>query len=320
MSPTLLAALCLSGQALATEGPWTTPAGQHATYTGVGIDHFRSFTDGDGGTQDAPSGVTRFGAKQLWAAGLTDRFDVGVEVPYVFVVADDPAVRSQSAFATTSDFSEIRVRLRYLALTETWRRPAVALRGSGRSGFAHSDSRHRITNAGEGTTDLGVGLSAGKIGLVGPGFLTVSADVDFWYRIALDRVDGQKIPANEARAALMVQYAPHRRFGLSVVADGFHRFGGYDLGSLSGVDADHQWAALDAAQLKVGGKLMHFAHGRIPNLTLSAYRAVLARNNPNDTWLVELGVGFAFDGLRTRRATVVTATEPEVSSGSEGPS
>ncbi len=83
---------------------------------------------------------------------------------------------------------------------------------------------------------------------------------------------------------------PH--VGLGVSADGFWRLWGEELVmSQLAAYGDDRWAALAAAQVKVGGRIIIYPGERRPYLQFSGMRAVWARNNPLDTTLVEVAMG-----------------------------
>ena len=168
-----------------------------------------------------------------------------------------------------------------------------------RTGAFHHGTRDRLTNLGEGTTDLSGTISMGGAGLLGPRFFTTSVDATYYYRFPLTTHDELgKIPGDERRASAVFDYAMTSRFGLGVGLDAFHRLTGAELedpATLNQYGKD-RWAALQATQMKAGGRIMLYPQGSIPYIGLSVQRVVWAKNNPTDATFVEIAMGTDFGG------------------------
>ncbi|MDP6933352.1 MAG: hypothetical protein QGG40_10570 [Myxococcota bacterium] len=276
--------------ALAAEGPWTTPSGLQEVYLGTGIERFEAFDTGNGSTQDVPYPVYRAGGKVFWRYGINSNLDVALDAPLLTSFAPD-APASSSKFATTTSFEYLKTRLR-VRLPSEGLPVDLAARAELRTGVLHRETRSRLTNLGEGTTDLGGTLSTGSMGLVGGFFYTFAVDAGYWYRFPLEQGDDGKIPGDEVLVSSFLQITPSEHLGFALMTDSFWRLSGEDFGETEVEVKDNEWAALRAAQTKVGGKLIVYPDGAWPQFVVSFARAVWARNNPVDTTVVELGIGF----------------------------
>jgi hypothetical protein len=118
----------------------------------------------------------------------------------------------------------------------------------------------------------------------------VDLGATYWLRAPLQPDDD--IPADEVSWAANALVSPSSSLGIGATVSGQHRLGGQTLGAVTVDDPDDQWAALQAQQIKVGGRIMLYSTAHRPALSLAVLRAVWARNNPIDTTLVELGVGW----------------------------
>ncbi len=283
-------ALGVPGVSAAAEGPWTTPKGLHEIYLGGGMEHFQEFDTGGGDTSEVPYRVYRAGGKLFWRYGFHRNMDVAFDVPYLTAYAPD-APEDNGTFAQSTNIEYLKTRLR-VRLPSEGLPVELAARAELRTGYLHRESRGRITNLGEGTTDIGATLSAGKMGLFGDFFYTFALDVGYWYRFPLETGADGKVPGDEVLVSSFLQFTPAERFGIAVFTDSFWRLTGGDIGDVDVDDSDNVWAAIRAAQTKVGGQLVLYPSTPWPQLTLSVSRAVWARNNPVDTTMFEVGVGF----------------------------
>ena len=171
----------------------------------------------------------------------------------------------------------------------------LAVTASGRSGEAYAATRDRLTTLGDGQTDLGVGLEAGRTDVLGHGWYRVSAGLRYWYRLPVrsaevhDQVDWQ----------IVGLIAPVGGIAFGPAVHAFTRLGGLSLAQAD-FGAPDVWASLDARQVQVGAKVCLFAQGDGPTLSLSVLQTVYARNNPADTQVISAGLGWNL-GVREER-------------------
>ena len=285
----------LTASSMASEGPWTTSRGLHNVYLGVMGERFRCFEAKGASNAACSSGiplsapVAKTGAKIFYRTGLGDRTDVAFSVPFVQSFATEPTTNPMLSSTTGIGLVEGRVRQRLGKIGDV----GVAAATGVRTGAAHWDTRGRITNLGEGSTDLMAALYLGGTGPVAGRFHTTSMDVRYFYRLPLQQSDSLgRIPGDEVHLSSVSTFAVTPQLGLGLSADGFWRLWGEELDlSRLGQYGDDRWAALRASQLKLGGRAVVYPGERRPYLQLSVMRAVWAKNNPVDTTQVELAMG-----------------------------
>ena len=289
--------ICLvPGLAFAAEGPWTTPTGLQDIYLGGGVERFQAFDKGDGSVQDVSYPVYRSGGKIFWRYGLGPMWDVALDAPFITSFAPEAPADSE-AFSRTTDFEYLKTRVRVRLPVDNL--PfEVAARGEVRTGYLHQDTKGRVTNLGEGTTDLGASVSVGSIGLFGGMFYTLAVDGGYLYRLPLESGDSGKVPGNEVLLSSFLQVSPLEHMGFAILTDSFWRLSGEDFGETEVKASANTWAALKAAQTKVGGQVILYPGGARPQVVLTVARAVWARNNPVDTMVVELGMSFNLGSRR----------------------
>jgi len=292
----------LNGPAEASEGPWTTARGIHNIYLGVMGERFRCFEAQGQSSTACASGlpvaapVAKLGAKAFYRTGLTGKTDVAVGIP----VARSFSLESTSSpmYATTTGLGLIEGRVRY-RLGKIYNIDFAA--GAGvRSGAAHHASRGRMTNLGEGSTDLQATLYAGRMAPVGPRFHVTSVDLSYFYRLPLDADTAVgRIPGDEIRVSGVSTVAVTSHLGLGLSADGFWRLWGEPLSmSRVSVYGEDRWASLKASQIKLGGRVVIYPGDHRPYLQFSGMRAIWAKNNPLDTTQVEIAVGVDIGGAK----------------------
>ena len=298
----LLTFMASTFSALASEGPWTAREGTHNIYAGVFVEQFECFESEGKNDPKCGSGlpvsspVRQVGLKVFYRYGIDSQWDVAIAAPFSrSSMAGDPEGEAQEP-TTGVGLIETRVRRRLGSTGGVDWSTSLGLR----SGALHKDTRDRLTNLGEGTTDLFGTLSMGSTGLLGPRFYTTSIDLTYYYRFPLQVDDTLgKIPGDEARASAVFDYAVSSRFGLGVGVDGFHRLSGADLNFAEIASyGDDRWAALQASQVKAGARFMLYPHGSMPYLQVSAQRVVWAKNNPTDATFIEVAMGTDLGGRK----------------------
>lgn len=300
MLSTLL--LLLSAPAQAGDGPWTLNPGDLSVYGGVNYFRYGRFIgatpDNDGGLG---AGITAVGAVGVATAGLADGLELEAVVPYERVRVNNPAsgpCTSDNAppgfCRTTAGVGDLSVTLKGRLINELYTSPVTVSAAAGlRSGEFYADQRNRLTTLGDGQTDLGAGLSVGRTDLMlgGRGWYRVGAWGWYWLRFPNGRDDqDRRVPGDEISYTAEATFSLHPRFGFGPAVQGFHRLWGEELGSSSFQDID-VWSKLKAEQIQVGGKVGIYTEAG-PTISIAALRTVYARNNPADTLVLSIGVGF----------------------------
>ena len=291
-----LLALVVGAPALAGEGPWTLQPGEHNLY--FGLQTFR-YGEYDAGTADASldTDVVATGAVAVWTYGLSEGLEMELQVPYESARVGDPRsvactdAPRRSWCAPTSGLGDVAVLVKTRFVDEVYAAPfTVSGVWGARTGEAYSSTRGRLTNLGDGQTDLGGTLTLGRTDVLGKGWYRVAGSAGYWWRLPHTTVPS-KIPADELRFDFNAAVAIVPAVSIGPAVYGFTRLGGVDLPA---ADLTHinGFSSLNASQVQVGGKLGLHPPGSLGTVTLGVLRTVAARNNPTDTLAVSFGIGF----------------------------
>jgi hypothetical protein len=258
----------------------------HGVYVGANYSTFSNYVVGADESEGSLDSIDTILGRLLCNTGLVDRVDIEVSIPVANV--------SQGEKSNTG-LGNVDAAIKYRLLNESDGRPvSLSVYAGAGTGAAHRDSRGDMHNLGEGTTDVFAGLGVGRLGIWSQGQWWARFNIQYRYRLALQTVDGQKIPADDIVDSFDAGLQVHPLFGLAVSAHGFYRLGGYDIGEWpSDLDSDNKWAALDAGSLLAGGKLLVYATD-FNTISLSMLRTVWAKNNPTDTLVVSAGATIYF--------------------------
>lgn len=297
---TLWAALLLgTPTAQAGSGPWTLPAGAQNLYVGMAQSRFSTLqTAGRVRDLGAVRGTTLHAIGTL---GLREGLEAELALPWTRVVHTDTdrplcsgAAGPRDLCAPSAGAGPFQAVLKGRILDEGALRPVtLSLSAVLRNGTPTADVRDRLTAIGDGQTDFGAFASVGRTGhLAAEGWYTAAATLGVWHRTPLRDAEGglDKVPANQIDYAVSALAAPTRGFGVGPILAGFHRLGGIDLADLDPRDPNG-FASLKAAQVKVGAELLVSGADNV-SLSLSALQAVWADNNPRDTRVLSVGVGW----------------------------
>ena len=293
----------LSPEARAGDGPWTLGERDQNVYIGFDYYRYAAFNDGKGNVLDLSSGLTASGLTGVYTLGLAPGFEAELKVPVESVRVNRPDEDAACANPPRKDWctptvgvGDVAASLKARLVEERYVSPVtISVSLDIRSGEAYAGRRGRLTTLGDGQTDVGGGLSVGRTDLLGQGWYRVAATSHYFYRFPNGEYDGTKVPADEITYSLTSTFAPWSRFGLGPVVYGFERLGGVDFADRDPALQD-AWASLDAAQLQVGGELGIYARSGGPTLSFAVLRTLAARNNPSDTLVVSMGVGWFAPG------------------------
>lgn len=274
--------LLVAGAATAGDDPWIAPAKTTNFFVAVSGEQFKDFVATEGNTISGDHPIRSMGGKLYIRHGLGADSDLTLDIPLVSTWSAGPS--QGELYARTTGLGLLQAELRHRWLD------AVSTRAVLRTGALHQSSRGRLTNLSEGTTDLGFGIGTGTVVPGTKRFYTLDLGASYWFRFPIQ--PGEDIPADEISWSSNVMVSPSSSMGIGATLSGQHRLDGQTLGAVTVANPDDQWAALQAQQIKVGGRLMLYSTERRPAFSLSVLRAVWSRNNPIDTTLVELGVGW----------------------------
>lgn len=308
-----LVALLVGSAAHAGSGPWTVARGGNSLFVGLEAQRLSKLAIvGEDGRDviDVDQGLSTFGAKGIVTYGITNRVEIEGTLPWYQVTAnrDDGPLCSALGFNPcdrTRSIGIIETRLKWQLADELSGAPiSVAIGGQLRVGaFTHAE-RARITNVGEGTTDLGGFVSVGRSGSLGGkgGYWSAFADAGGLYRApnTRDFPDGngvRAVPGAELWAVSDVFFAPTPAFAVGPEVVVAWRPVGLDFFEADLTDID-RFASLKVMSTRVGAKVI-LRDERNVAYVLSFLRTVAARNNPTDTWLVQGGVNI--NGLFDRK-------------------
>lgn len=292
--------------ALAGSGPWLLGPGDQSVYTGVEVQRLTRLhvvTDGDGGDTviDVGEGLSTFGVKGIVTYGLLARTELEIEVPWYRVQANRRDAQvcidlGPRSCATTQSVGLLQVRAEGLLLDELAGSPiSLSLGTHLRYGGFTAPTRKRVTNVGEGTTDLGLVLSAGRSGGLGAGYWLAYVEGGWTYRFPTtdSYPSNQVAPLPEWTVTGEALLAPDLRFALGPSATWVYR-DGLDWYELDLADPD-RFAALGVQNLRVGGKVIIRNDTNVA-FSVGALRTVYAQNNPTDAWIINAGL--SAQGLR----------------------
>lgn len=268
--------------------------GAYNVYLGVSHGKWSQFR-ANGDPSNLPAPVTDKGVTAYYAVGVSDRMDIGLNIP-VQQTSMGEGAPSGEMYASTTGLAATSVNSRILIAREGDALPlTISGIGSFRVGSYHAETRDRLTNIGEGSIDFGAGLLLGRVLLAGPGTLWIEAGGQYWRRIpASFGTTIDKYPGDDITYSSEVGYSFHPKVGVAAVVDGYQRLSGVDYPALandSTIPVEEQWTALRGAQMKAGGKLNFYATEKF-TVSSSYLTAVSAVNNPIDERVIGFGVSY----------------------------
>ena len=303
----------LPGVAAAGGGPWLIGPGDQSLYLGLDSQRITKLFVQVGGERqavDVDSRISTLSAKAALTYGLGGRFEIEGIVPWsrVWMARDDLAPCGTGlgleACRTTQGIGIMEARLKMLVADELSGSPlSLSIGPHMRFGGLTHRTRARLTNIGEGTTDVGGFVSVGRIGGLGRGYWSGNLDLTGMYRIPNTRTfpfdsGDQVVPGSEFYAASDVLFSPFSGTDVSFgpTASLFWRPFGLDWDAVDLTDPD-RFGALRATSPRVGAKLI-IRNGARFAFSASALQTVGPVNNPNP---FILSAGVSLNGLFTRQ-------------------
>jgi hypothetical protein len=286
----MLAALSLIFTSIVyAESPSPLRLGAYNLYSGIYYGNWRSFSGKNSG--ELPDLSQSIGWNNSVAAGVSERMDLQLNIPIKYAWVGDKAPDTET-FLPTMGIGKVGIGSKVLLAQEGGTLPITLSLFSGiRIGSYHAETRGRVTNLGEGTIDVGAGLLAGKIGLIGSAFYWSELSARYWHRFPYS-FDKNDYPGDELEFVFEFGRAISSFWGLSLESLGFHRLSGVDypaLEALPELDPDDQWIALKSSQIKVGVKTHLYLSDKTTVFIQGLY-SVYAKNNPTDELFLGVGI------------------------------
>ena len=265
--------MLLSVAAWAGSGPGVPGAGKLLLYVGADSQRFREVKVNGGPdgpfVLDVGNGVSTIGSVISGSYGFTSRSEFEFTLPFQYSYVHRPegdvcVLLAAEACDETATVGIIEARFKSLVLDEFAGAPfSLALGATARLGQLTGASRHRITNAGEGTFDLGWRVTGARSGPIGAWFYTVSFDATGVYRLPNTRtwpnMEGDvRAPGPEGWVSGDILVSPSMKVTFGPAALYSIRPSGANFATMIDIgaaDAD-RFAALNYHQFRVGGKLI----------------------------------------------------------------
>jgi len=297
----------------AGDGPWVAGNGNASLFVGLEgqrIDrlHIRD-AQGQAEIIDVDDGISTLGVKAIGTVGVRDRFEVEFAVPWYQARAnrqDGPlcTLLGLQACATTEGIGIVSVRAKGTVLDELYGAPvSLAVGLETRFGQLTSGTRARITNIGEGTTDVGLFTAVGRSARLGSkGYWMGFVEGLGRYRIPNSRsyegsnAEERAAPGFEVAMSTKALFGWNSHVGLGPVADLYTRPMGFNFGDLD-LDNIDRFAALKVLHMRVGAQVLLRANDRL-SFTGSVTHTVVAQNNPYTT---VLSIGISHFGMLSKK-------------------
>lgn len=301
-----VAAICLgflSAPAMAGSGPWVIGEGNTSIYIGSEFQRFSKLAtrDGKGAKSeiDVDDGVEGIGLRVIASHGLREAIEMELEVPWQRVEANRPGgavcgLLGPDTCRTTTGIGVLSGRVKGLVVDELKGSPvSVSIAGDVRLGQLTSDERSRVTNLGEGTTDLGGGLAVGRSGGLGDGFWSAYLDTRARYRSSNVVDASPPVPGWEMQIDAEAFLGTQAWWSIGPSVSWFKRPDGVDVEDLLSTprlatDID-RFARLRAESLRAGAKLLLRSSERTTFVTGAAW-TLRAVNNPSDVFTFTVGL------------------------------
>jgi hypothetical protein len=299
-----MAGACLLGlgfmtsEAKAGSGPWVISPRELSLYAGLESQRISELALADGLNHPSvipvDDGIQTLGGTLIASYGLRKRIEIEGTLPWSRVEAVRPggavcASLGPKSCAQTVGVGVLSGRVKGLLLDEVSGAPlSLAVGSELRFGQLTADTRKRVTNLGEGTTDVGAFMAVGRSGSLKEGYWSAHVDGTYRYRFSNvpDADPGVPAPEFVIDGELLAGARPWWSLGPS--ASWWERPGGVDFGEGDLGDID-RFGRLNGRSVRVGGKALLRASSRT-TVVFSALRTVAARNNPRVT---VVGAGIA---------------------------
>ena len=268
--------------ALASAMAGTLPKGSQHIYSGASYGTWSSF-ESKGSEKSLPQGaqVSQLLSHTQYSYGMKDGIELSVFLPVSSVSV------SQMSVPTTTGIGQVGVSSKF----DLWGMDTLGITGQVglTTGAFHSEERGKLTNIGDGSTQVHLGLSGSSVWEVSSAYVHLNARGGYIAKMPSNLDFNPKYPADDLTYGLNVG-GRYRGYSLSVFIDGFYRLDGVDYPAPTTVDSIEGFTALKASQLKVGVSDSISWN----SWSLSGYvaKSVLAKNNPMDEMIGGIGIGY----------------------------
>jgi hypothetical protein len=299
MLSTLL--LALTTAATAGSGPWVIGTGQSSLYMGAETQRLTqlALSTGSYATEDVVdvgSGLSTIGAQAIVTYGLLPRLEIEGLLPVYRVRANRTDAELCDALGldackATSGVGVMRIRAKGMVLDELYGPPfSLAIGPELRLGELTAPERARLTNLGEGTTDVGAFVSIGRTGLLGgSGAWSAFAEGGWRYRFPNTELEPDlPVPGSEFFSDIEAFFGPNLTWAVGPSVTAYIRPDGVDFEEVDMADQD-RFSALRVLAIQAGGKVLVRSGSRV-TLSAGALRTVYAENNPSDVLSISVGL------------------------------
>ena len=271
----------------------TTDVGALSLYSGLSMSHWSTY-ESKGQESPLPGSFSRVISYSQYSTGLSEKIDITVSLPlyYSYTSGGFPDTKT---FASTFRPGSIAVSSNLSVLDAEEGKPfSLGATMAFRSGRLHDDVKSRLTSAGEGTRDVGMGIYLSRFLSISSVSLGLKARGNYWLRSPIDSDVDPQYPGDDITYGTSVFIGfPETRYSFELFMDGYNRISGvdYPIASEANIQREQQWTALRVAQTKLGLSSYISVSSNISAHLYGAY-SVAAKNNPIDEMV--LGAGFSF--------------------------
>ena len=284
----LLVLPCFAGS-----GPWVLSEGETSIFLGAEAQRFDrlALSSGMGASDviDTDDGIESTLVKGVVSHGIRKGVELELDVPWARVEANRPdgpvcASLGAATCSRTQGLAPVGVQVKGLVLDELYGAPvSMSVAATGRFGQWTGPRRSRVTNLGEGTTDLGAAVALGRSGGLGQGFWSAHVDTEWRYRLSNIADASPSVPGYEIIIDAEALGGARSWWSLGPTLSWFERPQGIDVEDLLSdpelaVDID-RFARLRVRNVRVGGKLLIRSSERT-TLALGGFATAAAVNNP----------------------------------------
>ena len=281
----------------AGSGPWALGPRDRSVYVGAESQHIGHLANSEGSRSASvvpvDDGIDKLGFKVIGSRGLLPGIEIEGELPWYHVEAvrqDGPLCTAlgPGSCVETQGIGVLSGRIKGGVADELAGAPVTAAVGASlRLGQLTNAQRERVTNLGEGTTDLGAFASVGRAGGVGGVSMSGWAEVGWRHRSARTEVAGEDVPGPELTSdGEFLLGGGSWSLGPSYTM--LWRYRGVDLEEVDLTDVD-RFSSLRTFSVRAGGKLILRASDRT-DFVFAAFTTAYAVNNPTDVWLLGAGL------------------------------
>lgn len=267
---------------LASAFAGTLPKGGQYIYSGASYGTWSAF-ESKGLEKSLPQGaqISQILSHTRYSYGLKEGMEVAVFLPVASVSVSEMSV------PTTTGIGQVGMASNF----DLWGTDKLGVMGRVglTTGALHAENRGKLTNIGDGSTQLHLGVAGSSVWEVSSAYVHVSARGGYIAKVPSTFDFNPKYPADDLTYGLNVG-GRYKGYSLNVFVDGFYRLDGVDYPAPASVDSIEGFTALKASQMKVG--ISESVSWN--NWTLSGYVAtsVLAKNNPMDEVIGGIGIGY----------------------------